>query len=550
MNLRSPGKIIAVIPARGGSKGIPRKNMRLMAGKPLIAHAIDNALACNWIDEVIVTTDSDEVRIFAQDQQGVVVVDRPPSLATDAVTLDPVVFDAIGRWEERQGEQCGVVVTLQPTSPLLTSSTLDVALSAFFDQEVDTLVSVINAPHLSWHRSESGDVVPSYADRLNRQQLPPNYVETGAFLVSRRSCVTASTRFGAKIGVYEVPLEEAVDIDTCQDWMLCESLLKRKNIAFRVDGHKELGLGHIYRALTLAYRLTGHEVVFLCDPAYSLGIEKLRAAHMKVIEVDGDEGALEWVRAHRPDILVNDCLDTTASYIQSMKKYANRVVTFEDLGSGAAEADAVVNALYEMPAGSGATFFGKEYVCLRDEFLTMAPRTFREKVERIVVLFGGTDPLGLTDRLYGIARRLNGKEIVAQFDFILGSGYAGDVIVPEPERGITVYRDITFVGRVMRDADLAISSQGRTTFELASLGVPAIVLAQNERERLHKFAQMGNGFINLGLGSEVSDADILGTIEWLLNAPTIRREMRSLMLECDFRHGIDRVVNIILGEVA
>ena len=101
----------------------------------------------------------------------------------------------------------------------------------------------------------------------------------------------------------------------------------------------------------------------------------------------------------------------------------------------------------------------------------------------------------------------------------------------------------------MKKADVAISSQGRTTFELASMGVPTIVLAQNKREQLHTFAQMNNGFINLGLGSEVADDDILNTLKWLIDSGSIRKEMHSLMLRTDLLSGINRVVRIILGEV-
>ena len=100
----------------------------------------------------------------------------------------------------------------------------------------------------------------------------------------------------------------------------------------------------------------------------------------------------------------------------------------------------------------------------------------------------------------------------------------------------------------MRKADMALSSQGRTTYELAAMGVPAIVLAQNEREQLHTFAQMDNGFINLGLGSEVIDEDIKTTITWLMAATSVRREMRNRMLANDLKSGISRVRQIILGE--
>ena len=108
--------ILAVIPARGGSKGIPRKNMRLMYGKPLIAYAIENAIACDQISHVVVSSDSEEILAFARQYDDVLVVNRDSVLARDAVTLDPVIFDATDRAEKHWGLRFDAVVTLQPTS--------------------------------------------------------------------------------------------------------------------------------------------------------------------------------------------------------------------------------------------------------------------------------------------------------------------------------------------------------------------------------------------------------------------------------------------------
>ena len=162
--------------------------------------------------------------------------------------------------------------------------------------------------------------------------------------------------------------------------------------------------------------------------------------------------------------------------------------------------------------------------------------------------FGGTDPLDLSARMLGIARQINGAGVRFWFDIVLGPGYSGEVGEGDPEVGVSVRRDVSRMSDLMREADLAVCSQGRTTFELAAMGVPAIVLAQNEREQLHTFARMGNGFINLGLGSEVSDEDVAAAIVWLASAKSIRREMRRSMLENDLRSGIRRVKSILLGE--
>ena len=107
------------------------------------------------------------------------------------------------------------------------------------------------------------------------------------FLVSKRSCIGPSSRIGDNVTVFEVPADEAVDIDTMQDWIVCEAMLSRRLIVFRVDGHKELGLGHVYRALTLGYELIEHDVVFVCNARHREGIAKLKSANMPVFRGGG-----------------------------------------------------------------------------------------------------------------------------------------------------------------------------------------------------------------------------------------------------------------------
>lgn len=540
--------VLAVIPARGGSKGIPRKNMRLMHGKPLISYAIENALNCDLIDKVIVSSDSEEILAYASQFKGVICFDRSSELAQDAVTLDPVIYDSVIRCEDSLDVRYDIVVTLQPTSPLLTVSTLNRALRSFISSEVDSMISVVNAPHLRWKKDNRGKIIADYEKRLNRQQLPPSYSETGAFLICRRDVLFPESRLGRSVSVFEVPENEATDIDTKEDWIVCESILSRKTIAFRVDGYKTLGLGHIYRALTIAYYLVEHNVIFLCDSQHREGIKKLKSCNLPVVELKSRQDLFAWLEKNRPDVFVNDCLDTSIEYVESVKQYVGRFVSFEDLGPGSRVADAVINAIYEGAPEHHHIVTGKRYVCLRDEFLTSVPSAYSEEVKRILVMFGGTDPLDLSDRLYIYAKERINKDKNINFDFILGPGYSGKLNDSDAIPGIEIYSDVVRVSDHMQKADLAISSQGRTTFELASMGVPTIVLAQNAREQLHTFSQMDNGFINLGLGSEVSDEDIAAAIEWVISSKSIRKEMHRLMLANDLRSGIRRVKRIILGE--
>lgn len=540
--------VLAVIPARGGSKGIPRKNVRLMKGQPLIAYSIRNAMECRWIDDVVVSSDDEEIRKIAGGC-GVEVMDRDSALAQDAVTLDPVIYDAVCRMEQRKNCTYDVVVTLQATSPLLSVQTLDRAMESFLESEWDTYISAVNAPHLSWTLRD-GVCVPNYEKRLNRQQLPPNYLETGAFLITRRAWVTENGRIGQKVNVYEMPEEEAVDIDTMEDWVLCEHALNKKRIVFRADGYKERGMGHIYHCLTLAYHLTGHEIMFVSLRRHEEGIEKLREAHMPLYIIEREEDFYSFLEDWKPDVVVNDCLDTQKEYMQELKKRVKRVVTIEDVGPGARYADAVINALYEDDRPGESYYWGADYVCLRDEFELAQPGIYRERAEQVAVIFGGTDPSNFTRRIYELADKIHESYPGLVFHFIAGSGYDlnANGIEDRPEQGIIVEQNVKRISEIFAASDIAFTSQGRTVYELAAMGVPAIVMAQNEREMRHTFAQMNNGFLNLGLGSRVSDETIEHTLRFLLDTPQIRSEMRELMLRHNLKKGIDRVIGLILQD--
>lgn len=537
--------ILAVIPARGGSKGIPRKNIRLMNNKPLISYSINNAKKCNLITDVVVTTDDEEIANIAK-FYGAQIIMRADELAGDSVTLDPVIYDATIKMEERLNKKYDVVITLQATSPLLKSETLNKAVEEFCKSQYDTFISATNQPHLSWGKNENG-FYPLYEKRLNRQQLPPNYLEAGAFLITKREYVKENTRMGQAISVYEIPEEQATDIDNISDWVVCESMLKRKKIVLRCDGHKKLGMGHIYHCLTLAYNLTGNEIILVTNEKYQEGLEKIKSSNLKYTTIKNDEDFFNFLEEYKPDIVVNDCLDTAAEYIKKIKSMVNRVVTIEDLGDGTQYADAVINALYEGKDFSNNVYSGEKYVALREEFLINNPKDFSNEVKNVLVLFGGTDPSNLTQKIYNVIKNSNYSKI--NFTFALGIGYNhSEAIVSIPEKNIKVLKNVKNISEYMKNADIAFTSQGRTIYELAVFGVPSIVLAQNEREQLHTFAQMDNGFLNLGLGKDVSEDVIKNTFDWLVNTPYIRKEMRELMLRKELKNGLNNEIKIILNE--
>lgn len=537
--------ILAVIPARGGSKGIPKKNIRLMNGQPLIAYAIKNGLNSKYITDVVVTTDDKEIEYIAK-QYGAEVIKRDPKLADDKTTLDPVIYDAMIKDENKKNKKYDIIITLQPTSPVLKTETLDKAIEQFLDSDYDTYISATNKPHLAWTKN-NGKIVPSYEKRVNRQQLPPNYLEAGAFFISKRDNVTENTRIGKNVSVYEIPEEESTDIDNSIDWVICENILRKKKIVFRCDGYKELGMGHIYHCLTLAYNLTGHDVIFVTNKNHLEGLNKIAESNMKYITIENDEQFFDFLEKYKPDIVVNDCLDTTEEYIKKIKMLSKKVVTIEDLGEGAKYADIIINALYDNKRYNNE-YCGEEYVCLRNEFLISRPKEFSPKVKEVLILFGGTDPSNLTKKIYNMIKENYSKYPNIHYNFITGIGYdcEKNEIIQDEEKNISVLKNVSNISEYMSSADLAFTSQGRTVYELASMGVPSIVMAQNERETLHKFAQMTNGFMNLGLGKDLSTETIFNTFDWLIKTPQIRNEMRDLMLKKNIKDGIRNEIELIL----
>lgn len=325
----------------------------------------------------------------------------------------------------------------------------------------------------------------------------------------------------------------------------------KRSIIFRVDGYKELGLGHIYNCISLAEILDEHEVLFLTKESCKEGFQKLSCTKWEVrtiSELADMKEIYEIIDEVKPDIWVNDCLNTEIEYVEAIKKRVNRFVSIEDLGEGIGKADAVINAMYEEDDRSNV-FSGWKYACLRDEFQIKNASEFRDAVKNVIFMFGGTDPSNYNRLLYNITKNISNKYENIKFSFITGYGYDVEKngLVSIPSKNIYVYSGVSRVSDYMSKADIAITSQGRTIFELAAMGVPAIVLAQNEREQTHTFAQMDHGFLNLGL-KDISEELVENTLDWLINTPPIRKNMYDLMQSLPLRDGIYRVKQIVLGE--
>ncbi|AKB29022.1 Legionaminic acid cytidylyltransferase [Methanosarcina siciliae T4/M] len=223
-------KIISIIPARGGSKGIPQKNIRLLAGRPLIAYTIDCALNSKYINRVVVSTDDEGIATISE-KYGVEVVKRPESLAQDnSPTIDAVLH--VLEFLEIQNEKHIIIVLLQPTSPLRNSQDIDNAIELFFKNTCDSVISVCESEHPPFWTYKIDDqyLKPILGDnysKMRRQDLPKSYILNGAIYISTVEIIQECRSFNShKVSPYIMPSIRSVDIDDELDFIVAEYIFK------------------------------------------------------------------------------------------------------------------------------------------------------------------------------------------------------------------------------------------------------------------------------------------------------------------------------------
>lgn len=529
-------KVIAVIPARAGSKGIPNKNIRLLNEKPLIYYSIKNAINSNLIDDVIVSTDSKEVEIIAK-QMGVRVKWRSDKLSGDEVTLDSVIYDVV------KDIEYDYVVTMQPTSPTLNVKTLDDAIRYAIENNLDTVISVLNSPHLAWKLDDGGNKIPSYKKRINRQYLPPYFLETGAFVISNKRIVNENTRIGSNVDVYELSENEAIDIDTFSDLKCCEYIMKKKSVAFYVNGNTKRGMGHIYRCLELADEFYVKPDIYYDKNQTDRSL--FGSTTHNLIGINGINELFKILEYKKYDVFINDILNTTLDYMIALKNCnpAKKIINFEDDGEGIYKADLIINALYQNPLIPQMKS-GKDYYICAKTFMFYNPIRIKDVVKNIFISFGGSDPQNYTDRLLDIIKK--DKYIGYKFKVVIGRAKQNidKLLLYNEYENIEVLYDVGNMPEIMSNCDIAITSRGRTGYELAILGIPTIAMSQNEREEKHGFVSHENGFEYIGLNPR--DSIIEANLDLYINMSKEDRLLKQKeLLKHDLRKGRKKVISLI-----
>jgi len=226
---------LALIPARGGSKGVPKKNIKLLVGKPLIAYSIEAALQSRHHLRVIVSTDDEEIARIARSMGAETPYLRPHVLAQDETPTLPVIQHALQWLEQHEGYQPERVVLLQPTSPLRGAEHIDQGIKFLLQAKADSLVSVCEAEHSPyWMRVLDNErrvrpFVETAREFLRRQDLPLVYRLNGALYMTKRRIIMEEERLlGDDVRALIMSREDSIDIDNEVDFLLAELLVKRR----------------------------------------------------------------------------------------------------------------------------------------------------------------------------------------------------------------------------------------------------------------------------------------------------------------------------------
>jgi len=222
-------KILAIIPARGGSKGIPRKNLCSVAGKPLIVRAIENAHKTKTITRVVVSTDDEEIGSVAR-EQAAEVIPRPVEISGDGASSEAALLHALDLLKEREGYEPNILVFLQCTAPLTLPDDIDGTVKALLDQAADSALAVAPFHAFLWEKADDGNAVGvnhQKEKRALRQQLRPQFIEAGSVYVMRTEGFReARHRFFGKVALHVIPRDRCLEIDDPADLMVADALLR------------------------------------------------------------------------------------------------------------------------------------------------------------------------------------------------------------------------------------------------------------------------------------------------------------------------------------
>ena len=220
---------VALIPARGGSKGLKKKNLYPVNNKPLISWTIESAISSHYLEQIFVSSDDNSILEIAS-KEGVNCIERPANLAEDTSSMESVIMHSIEQID-KQGIGFKYLILLQPTSPLRDSKDIDLACKKFVQLKADSLISVTNVESSvlkTLVKDDNGYLRPAFDNKfpsMNRQQLPLAYKPNGAiYIINKKLFLNNPTLFQKDTAMYEMKENKSIDVDSINDIHTIEKL--------------------------------------------------------------------------------------------------------------------------------------------------------------------------------------------------------------------------------------------------------------------------------------------------------------------------------------
>jgi len=520
--------ICVVIPAIKKNAVIPDQLVKKMSGVTLIQRMIDQAIDFSKNrSQVLILTDSDEISLIAKRNKIPYFKDKKLKISEDSIIDEVSKFLLELDFEN--------FLLLRGSLPLLKTTNLIEAYNLFLMSSGKAVVVSVKDHDRTLFRKDS--------NHLTRYERGHFYEELLGFYIINKNNLLSKKKYIPFI----VPESQSIEVDGYNSWWICEKILQRKRIVFYVIGNTEIGMGHIYHSISLAHEIIDHKIIFVCKSKDKLALQQIASYDYEVLSYDNPEREIPFLDA---DIVINDVLDTDENYILNLKKRNSTVINFEDLGDGGKHADLVINELYESPVFSNKNYlWGHRCVILRDEFHNATRNILRPQVKKIMLIFGGSDPNNLTGRTFDeIASFCQQHKIT--IDIVCGNGYlffdALKSSISNYDREIiNLHQSTKTISQVMEGCDLAISSNGRTVYELVDMNIPSIIVSHHEREDSHNFATRDNGFEYLGIANENIQHDIYKNFKRLVTSYSDRESLFNRMLSINIRDNKKQIIREI-----
>lgn len=325
MMKHSANEILAVIPARGGSKAIPRKNIRTVAGEPLLAYVVREARASRSVTRVVVSTDDTEIGAVARRYEAEVIW-RPGEISGDKSTSEQALLHALDTLRATEGYEPHILVFLQCTSPLTLARDIDGTIESLVAEKADSAVAVIPFHYFLWQRRE-GDGVGVNHDKMvrpMRQDREPQFLEAGAVVVMRTAGFReVRHRFFGRTALYEIPGERVLEVDEPHDLERAEILLRQRKarnplaeLPLRVVA-LVLDFDGVLTDNTVIVSQDGHESI-RCSRADSWGLKQLREAGIATVILSYEENPVVASRARKMGV---ECLQGQKDKVRTLSRW-------------------------------------------------------------------------------------------------------------------------------------------------------------------------------------------------------------------------------------